>query len=208
MSFSQQRPRGVALAKDPSERGLRGPFLVQGGGKRRLAGIFDPFQGFDWCAVIQKVSCPDDGAGGDSRRGEPYENITHHSFNSGTDDRSFNSGTDDRCRSVAHNACQRLGLGLARRMGMGRCRAGTRNGSSSWQRARCEFILRLRLPDGYGTGFGYAPNSYLRPIATAARLTGYAYGTGYGSPVYGGYRYAYHPHCLPPCLRRRSWRPA
>src|SRR6516225_5012513 len=104
MSFSQQRPRGVALAKDPSERGLRGPFLVQGGGKRRLAGIFDPFQGFDWCAVIQKVSCPDDGAGGDSRRGEPYENITHH---------SFNSGTDDRCRSVAHNACQRLGLGLA-----------------------------------------------------------------------------------------------
>ena len=102
MSFSQQRPRGVALAKDPSERGLRGPFLVQGGGKRRLAGIFDPFQGFDWCAVIQKVSCPDDGAGGDSRRGEPYENITHH---------SFNSGTDDRCRSVAHNACQRLGWG-------------------------------------------------------------------------------------------------
>jgi hypothetical protein len=101
-----------------------------------------------------------------------------------------------------------LGLGLARRMGMGRCRAGTRNGSSSWQRARREFILRLRLPDGYGTGFGYAPNSYLRPIATAARLTGYAYGTGYGSPVYGGYRYAYHPHCLPPCLRRRSWRPA
>jgi len=111
--------------------------------------------------VIQKVSCPDDGAGGDSRRGEPYENITHH---------SFNSGTDDRCRSVAHNACQRLGLGLARRMGMGRCRAGTRNGSSSWQRARREFILRLRLPDGYGTGFGYAANSYLRPIATAARL--------------------------------------
>jgi len=39
--------------------------------------------------------------------------ITHH---------SFNRGADDCGRSVAHNSCQRLGLGLARRMGMGRCR--------------------------------------------------------------------------------------
>ena len=36
--------------------------------------------------------------------------ITHH---------SFNRGADDCGRSVAHNSCQRLGLGLARRMGMG-----------------------------------------------------------------------------------------
>src|SRR5262249_25604327 len=43
--------------------------------------------------------------------GEPHEAITHH---------SFNRGADDCCRSVAHNSCQRLGLGLARRMGMGR----------------------------------------------------------------------------------------
>src|SRR6516165_6898626 len=33
-----------------------------------------------------------------------YAAITHH---------SFNSGADDRCRSVAHNSCQRLALGLA-----------------------------------------------------------------------------------------------
>ena len=54
-------------------------------------------------------------------------------------------------------------------------------------------------PDG--TGFGYAPNIYSAPYATYAPAYNYGspayaygYGTGYSSPVYGGYRYAgYHP---------------
>src|SRR6516225_8079566 len=55
------------------------------------------------------------GAGATMCVGELHEAITHD---------SFNDGADDCCRSVAHNSCPRLGLGLARRMGMGRCRTG------------------------------------------------------------------------------------
>jgi hypothetical protein len=46
-----------------------------------------------------------------------------------------------------------------------------------------------------GTGFGYAPNAYAPPYEYAGYPAySYGYGTGYGAPVYGGYRYAaYHP---------------
>jgi hypothetical protein len=42
-------------------------------------------------------------------------------------------------------------------------------------------------PDG--TGFGYAPNIYSAPYDYAYPTYAYGYGTGYSSPVYGGYRY-------------------
>src|SRR5215472_12482685 len=69
--------------------------------------------------------------------GEPHETITHH---------RFNGGADDCCRSVAHNSRQRLGLGLARRMGMGRCRTGACSRSlNRWRDSRVFLRLRLRL---------------------------------------------------------------
>jgi len=48
-------------------------------------------------------------------------------------------------------------------------------------------------PDG--TSFGYAPNAYSPPYDYGGYPAySYGYGTGYSTPVYGGYRYAaYHP---------------
>src|SRR5690349_2591606 len=68
--------------------------------------------------------------------GEPHEAITHH---------SFNRGADDCRRSIAHNSCQRLGVG-ARWMGMGRCRTGACSRSlNRWRDSRVFVRLRLRL---------------------------------------------------------------
>ncbi|MFY9835787.1 MAG: hypothetical protein WAK55_04835 [Xanthobacteraceae bacterium] len=63
-------------------------------------------------------------------------------------------------------------------------------------------------PDG--TGFGYAPNIYSPPYDYAYPTYAYSYGTGYSSPVYGGYRYVgYHPavrHAYASAVRVRRQR--
>jgi hypothetical protein len=63
-------------------------------------------------------------------------------------------------------------------------------------------------PDG--TGFDYAPNIYSPPYDYAYPTYAYSYGTGYSSPVYGGYRYVgYHPavrHAYASAVRVRRQR--
>jgi hypothetical protein len=59
---------------------------------------------------------------------------------------------------------------------------------------------------GYGSGFGYAANSYAPAYSYGTGYGypaySYGYGTGYSSPVYGGYRYAAHH----PVVRRHVYR--
>jgi hypothetical protein len=83
----------------------------------------------------------------------------------------LNRGADDCCYSVALKSRSRWGLAVER-MELGR--------SSS---------------DRAGTRWDQFPNAYAPPNDFAGYPAySYGYGTGYSSPVYGGYRYvAYHP---------------
>ena len=132
------------------------------------------------------------GAGATMCVGELHEAITHD---------SFNGGAADCCRSVAHNSCPRLGLGLARRMGMGRglgLAAGALIGSAI---AASSYGYYGYGYPYYGYGYGYPAYGYGYP----------AYGYGYGTGYYGGYRYAYRPvirrhiYAFHPVVRRH-WR--
>src|SRR6516164_4669161 len=82
-------------------------------------------------AVTYGPSCRVHDRAGDA--GEPDEAITHY---------SFNGGAYDCCRSIAHDSRQRLGLGLAGRLGMGSC---SRSGRG-WRNSLSVLRLWLRLP--------------------------------------------------------------